>query len=57
MAGGQMLIPRQLWAAQIQLQLITEMNTTMPGLLEGQAVVLRKPWICFFPSSCEVASG
>lgn len=27
-----MLIPRQLWAAQIQLQLITEMNTTLcPG--------------------------
>lgn len=44
-----MLIPRQLWAAQIQLQLITEMNTTLcPGSWRARQWFNTNPGIFFF---------
>lgn len=41
-----MIIPGQLWAAWIQLQLMTDEHHSMPRFLE--AVVHHKPCLFFF---------
>lgn len=54
-----MLIPRQLWAAEIQLQLITEMNITLcPGSWRArQWFITNLRIFFFFKFSGEAASG